>query len=265
MRRALVLFTAVAFLAVLVPAGSVPASASSMREPAMVISQPATVHVATAASIWAPHIPVASRYDRTIPSRVRQVIVVSAPGWRSTRGTLTLYSRSGAGWHRVATWPARLGYGGLVVGTRRVQDTGTTPAGNYSITEAFGRASNPGTAIPYTHVTDDHWWVEDRRSAFYNEMRLGRLGGFALRTKGYNASEHLERMGTQYDYAAVINFNRPNPVVGRGAGIFLHAFGTGSTGGCVAVQYAHMREALRWLRPAAYPRIIIGQSGWLAS
>jgi L,D-peptidoglycan transpeptidase YkuD (ErfK/YbiS/YcfS/YnhG family) len=220
---------------------------------------------APAALAWAPHIPGATRFDRTISAAVREVMVVSATSWRSRVGTITLYRRAGSGWHRVSTWPARLGYGGLVVGTRRVQDTGTTPAGNYSITEAFGRAANPGTAIPYTHVNDDQWWVEDRRSAYYNQMRLGSLGGFARTTSGLNSSEHLARMGAQYDYAAVIDFNRPRPVVGRGAGIFLHAFGSGSTGGCVSVSHAHMRAALQWLRPTAHPRIIIGQSGWLAA
>ena len=29
-----------------------------------------------------------------------------------------------------------------------------------------------------TQLTDDHWWVQDRRSAYYNQMRLGSLGGF---------------------------------------------------------------------------------------
>jgi L,D-peptidoglycan transpeptidase YkuD (ErfK/YbiS/YcfS/YnhG family) len=118
--------------------------------------------------------------------------------------------------------------------------------------------------VPYTKVTMDHWWVEDRRSAYYNQMRLGSKGGFLLRTSGYNSSERLATMGTQYDYAAVIDFNRPNPVIGRGAGIFLHAFGSGATGGCVSIRHDHIATTLRWLNPADAPRILIGEDNWLA-
>ena len=52
-------------------------------------------------------------------------------------------------------------------------------------------------------------------------------------------------------------------MIGRGAGIFLHAFGKGSTGGCVSVSWAHMRQALGWLRAADHPRIVIGTTAWL--
>ena len=113
-------------------------------------------------------------------------------------------------------------------------------------------------------MTLDHWWVEDRRSAYYNDMRRGSQGGFLLRTTGYNSSERLATMGTQYDYAAVIDFNRPDPVIGRGAGIFLHAFGTGATGGLRLDPPRPDGAALRWLNPAAHPRIVIGEDDWLA-
>ena len=192
------------------------------------------------------------------------MIVVSAASWRSTVGIARLYSRTpGSHWHLVAQWSARLGYGGLVAGTRRVQDTGTTPAGVYPMTTAFGIQADPGSSLPYTRVNDDQWWVEDRTSAYYNQMRRASLGGFHVTTAGYNGSEHLARMGTQYDHVVVIDFNRPRPVVGRGAGIFLHAFGRGATGGCVALSYRHMTATMRWLKLSLHPRIIIGPAAWL--
>jgi L,D-peptidoglycan transpeptidase YkuD (ErfK/YbiS/YcfS/YnhG family) len=215
-----------------------------------------------AATVYAPRIPGVGRYR--VPVSVRQVIVVSATTWRTTYGTVSLFQRTATGWHLSARWSARLGYGGLVLATKRQQDTGTTPAGAFRITQAFGRQSDPGTRVPYTKVTMDHWWVEDRRSAFYNDMRRGSAGGFLLRTTGYNSSERLATMGAQYDYAAVVDFNRPNPVIGRGAGIFLHAFGRGATGGCVSIRRDRMAATLRWLNPAAYPRILIGEDSWLA-
>ena len=235
-----------------VEAAPAPVSAVTVTAPSVVT---ATVH--------APPIPGASRYTGRLPADVMQVIVVSARRWRTTYGVLTLWQRYGRGWRKVRSWSARLGYGGLVVGTSRVQSTGTTPAGAYSITEAFGRMTDPGTALPYVKVTDDDWWVEDRRSTYYNQMRRASLGGFAVTTRGYNGSEHLLRMGAQYDYVAVINFNRPRPVVGRGSGIFLHSYGSGATGGCVAIRHDRMRATLRWLRPSLHPWIVMGPSAWL--
>jgi L,D-peptidoglycan transpeptidase YkuD (ErfK/YbiS/YcfS/YnhG family) len=238
--------------------GSAPAAAAR--------ATPAPAVRATAvAPPFAPPVPGASRLARSIPAGVTQVIVVSAPSWRSTAGTLTAWQRTTGGWRRVALTHARLGSGGLVLARNRHQDSGTTPAGLFAITEAFGRYGDPGTAMPYRTVTDDDWWVEDRSSRYYNQMRRGSLGGFAVRARGYNASEHLARMGHQYDYAAVIDFNRPRPVVGRGAGIFLHAYGDVTTVGCVSVPRATMRALLRWMDPAAHPRIAIGPVGWLGA
>lgn len=253
-----------AVAALLVPAGAQGAAAAPTAVSPAVLAAPPAV-VAPASVALAPHIPGATRFDGRVPATVRQVIVISAPRWSSTSGTVTLWQRWGYGWKKLAVWSARLGYGGLVLGYRRVQGTGTTPAGAYAITQAFGRQADPGTALPYTKVTRDHWWVEDRRSPYYNQMRLGSQGGFALRTWGYNSSERLAYMGAQYDYAAVVDFNRPNPVIGRGAGIFLHAFGKGATAGCVSIRVDRMRATLRWLSPAQRPWILLGQSTWLAT
>jgi L,D-peptidoglycan transpeptidase YkuD (ErfK/YbiS/YcfS/YnhG family) len=258
--------TGVVVLALLAPVTTSTASTAATVTGVSTIARSApTARAATtttAPTVLAPRIPGVGRWR--VGVSVRQVIVVSATTWRTTYGTVSLYSRTATGWHLSARWPARLGYSGLVVAAKRVQDTGKTPAGVFRITQAFGRQASPGTRLPYTKVTMDHWWVEDRRSAYYNQMRLGSRGGFARRTTGYNSSERLATMGAQYDYAAVIDFNRPNPVIGRGAGIFLHAFGSGATGGCVSIRRDRMAATLRWLNPAANPRILIGEDNWLA-
>lgn len=264
-RIAAVVATAAAVLTCI--AGPAPA-AEPTRAPSLVRT-PAAEHAsavpkALAARVAvAPPIPGARRFNGQITRDVRQVIVVSAAAWSSTTGTARLYIRSSRRWRLVATWPARLGYSGLIQGTRRVQGTGKTPAGVYPMTTAFGRAANPGTTLPYTRVDDDQWWVEDRTSAYYNQMRRASLGGFHVTTAGANGSEHLARMGAQYDNVVVIDFNRPHPAIGRGAGIFLHSFGRGATAGCVAVSHAHMVSVLRWLKVPLHPRIIIGPTSWL--
>jgi L,D-peptidoglycan transpeptidase YkuD (ErfK/YbiS/YcfS/YnhG family) len=251
-------------LALLAPVAPSTATTPSARTDTTGASVPTSSARSLApATVYAPRIPGVGRWR--VPASVRQVIVVSATRWRTTYGTVSLFQRTATGWYRSAHWPARLGYGGLVLAAKRVQDTGTTPAGAFRITQSFGRQTNPGTRVPYTKVTMDHWWVEDRRSSYYNTMRRGSAGGFLRRTSGYNSSERLATMGAQYDYAAVIDFNRPKPVIGRGAGIFLHASGAGATGGCVSIRRDRMAATLRWLNPAADPRILIGEDGWLAA
>jgi L,D-peptidoglycan transpeptidase YkuD (ErfK/YbiS/YcfS/YnhG family) len=71
----------------------------------------------------------------------------------------------------------------------------------------------------------------------------------------------------------VIDFNRPPAVAwnaaleefvaarpavaGRGSAIFLHVNGAGSTAGCVSLARGNMIAVLRWLDPAAFPRIVM--------
>ena len=252
MRRPIALLVALASAVALLPGAWAGASAATTSDGPVMGASPA----------WAPHIPGARRYDGSVPSAVTQVVVVRASSWSSTTATLRAYVRDAAGWRLSATWSARLGYGGLVLADQRTQGSGKTPAGIFRVTQAFGRQPDPGARIPYTKVTTDDWWVQDRRSAYYNQMRRGSQGGFALTTSGYYGSEHLWYMGSKYDYVTVVDFNRPNPVVGRGSGIFVHAHGTLSTG-CITVEYARSRALARWWDPARSPRIIIGVGSWL--
>ncbi|MEV6494460.1 L,D-transpeptidase family protein, partial [Actinoplanes sp. NPDC051633] len=168
---------------------------------------------------------------------------------------------------------ARNGYGGWVVGTSRVQDTGTTPAGTYFIKLTFGLKANPGTRVAYRQVDGNDYWVGDNRDPqTYNILQPS---ASARRTWRISEAEKLSSFPTQYEYAAVIDFNRPpvdtvkwNATLGqhvtthpanvrRGSAIFLHINGSGSTAGCVSVSRASMINILKWLNPASKPRIVM--------
>ncbi|MFI6850086.1 L,D-transpeptidase family protein [Kitasatospora sp. NBC_00085] len=189
--------------------------------------------------------------------RAGQAIAVKADG---TRATVTLWGRRDGVWHSLAsTADARIGSGGLHDGLTRVQGTGTTPTGTYTITQAFGIAPDPGTRMPYHRVTGHDWWVQDPSSAHYNRMRTDTQGGFHLTEQGPLGSEHLVDHPVQYDNVLVIDFNTAPVVKGRGAGIFLHDLGAqaGATAGCVAVPAAFMTRTMRWIDPADHPVIVI--------
>jgi L,D-peptidoglycan transpeptidase YkuD (ErfK/YbiS/YcfS/YnhG family) len=189
----------------------------------------------------------------------RQVITVKA---RGTFATVSVWNWQNGAW-RSAFAPiegARIGTGGLVPSAVRKQGSGTTPAGSFSIDEAFGVAVDPKAKIPYHQIAPEDYWVQDNSSKYYNRLRSSRDGGFRwwLPASDADGSEHLADYPRQYEWVVVINFNRPNPVHGRGSGIFLHVNGRGATAGCVSVPRASMLQILRWLDPALHPRILIG-------
>jgi L,D-peptidoglycan transpeptidase YkuD (ErfK/YbiS/YcfS/YnhG family) len=207
--------------------------------------------------------PVASAAAPPLPARLRhlgnatQSIVVTSSSWRSTTATLEAYEKRGGTWRRVlGPVKARVGWAGMIAGNRRKQGSGTTPAGTYAISSAFGTEPDPGARLRYRYIDSaDWWWVEDPTSRYYNTMRFGSQGGFRLTERGRYGSEQLINHQPAYHYAAVIDFNRPRPVKGRGAGIFLHVNGAGATAGCVSVPQSTMVDLLRWLDPAKHPRI----------
>ncbi|MDF2968293.1 MAG: secreted protein [Nocardioidaceae bacterium] len=194
--------------------------------------------------------------------------------WPGTRQVVTVNAR--AGWHAgVALWrrteqhgwqrvtrarDGRTGYGGLVPARQRRQGTGTTPLGTFRVTETFGLADEPGgSRMPFHRVRAGDYWVQDNASAYYNQLRNKRQGGFRWRASGYNSSERLRDYRGQYRWSVVIDFNRPRPVRHRGSGIFLHVNGAGATGGCVSTPRGFVRQTMRRLQPQLHPVVAIGR------
>lgn len=215
------------------------------------------------------------------PSRLRdigdsrQVVVVTGNGRTSSYATLRTYQKNSNGsWsQKFAGMPARNGYAGWEWASRRVQNTGTTPMGTFRITTAFGLKANPGTRVKYIHADSDDYWVGDNRDPKTYNLFQSKASGTRTWRKG--ESERLAAYPTQYEYAAVINFNRPlgstiswdtahgqyvtsQPKnVKLGSAIFLHINGAGSTAGCVSLRRADLIAVLKWLDPAMTPRIVM--------
>lgn len=187
-----------------------------------------------------------------------QLITAEAPRTGSTTGRVTWWERRGGRrygrWVAVGSSEARFGSKGLVAGSAREQGTNTTPTGLYDLPYAFGIKPAPaGTEMAYRRVTDKSWWCQDNRSHLYNRWAEG-LPDDCLASE----SERLISYGEQYAWAMVIGFNYDRPVRGRGAGIFLHVNGPGSTAGCVSVPAPAMARILAWADPDRDPHIAIG-------
>jgi L,D-peptidoglycan transpeptidase YkuD (ErfK/YbiS/YcfS/YnhG family) len=181
-----------------------------------------------------------------------QVITVVAPSSRSTTATLTAWELRPAGWTAVVgPLSARVGSAGV---GRASESSTRTPAGTFTLTEAFGRAGNPGTALPYRLVNGDDWWVADVHSPLYN-----RYAHCAPSTCPFDeaAGENLGAAGHVYDQAVVIDYNRAG-TPGAGSGFFLHITNGAPTAGCVAIDAGSLTTLMRWLDPGARPLISIG-------
>ncbi len=213
-------------------------------KPAAVTSRPAT-----------PTANAATRL-RTLPATTAQVVIVHAPSAGSTVATLETFSRAAGTWQpEFAAMPARVGSRGI--GTKTQEGVPMTPAGVYGFgATMYGVRADPGVRYAWHHLADGDYWDENPDSPTYNTFVHGADPG--------GSSEALWSTVPAYDYFAVITYNLPDAVPGKGSGIFLHV-GTGAaTAGCVSLGATDLVKVLTWLNPAAHPRIVIATDAGLS-
>lgn len=135
-----------------------------------------------------------------------------------------------------------------------------TPQGSFTLTQAFGRAADPGTGLPYLRTTPADWWISQAGPLYNTRQRCA--AGCDFRQGDPN--EHLYYETPFYDYAVVIDYNTRNApggvTPGRGSAFFLHVTDGTPTQGCIAVPRSDMVRILTWLDPGRHPRILIGTS-----
>lgn len=180
---------------------------------------------------------------------VKQLFIVAAMDMDGTTASVTMHERDESGaWKQILSTPGFVGRSGLVPDAERAEGCWRTPQGTYLFNAAFGIADDPGCAIPYTKVTDDHWWSGDwAEGMHYNEM---------VSLKEYpdldtENSEHILDYEYQYQYCLNIGFNEEG-TPGRGSAIFLHCFGPlrPYTAGCVAVPENIMKLIMQKVDPS---------------
>lgn len=226
------------------PATPAAPSASSHTTPKRAPTTPAAPKASTPAPVRLPL--------GVDPGPSTQVVTVVASSSRSTTATLTAWELRPSGWTPVVgPVSARVGSAGV----GRASETSTrTPAGTFTLTEAFGRSGDPGTALPYRLVDGDDWWVSDVTSPLYNRYAQCAPGTCPFDEA---VSENLYAVGAVYGQAVVIDYNRGG-TPGAGSGFFLHITNGAPTAGCVAIDAGSLVAVMRWLDPRARPLISIG-------
>jgi L,D-peptidoglycan transpeptidase YkuD (ErfK/YbiS/YcfS/YnhG family) len=189
-----------------------------------------------------------------------QVIAVSASGYGQIVATFTAFQRDAAGWHQVfGPWQADVGYAGFAPPGQKREGDGRTPSGSFGFGFFFGVLGNPGVQFAYRAVTGPNIvWDDDPASPSYNQW-------VDSATTNAGAAPEAMDQTPAYNYGAVIDYNTAPTVPGAGSAIFLHVSGGGPTAGCVSLPTAELLSVLRWLDPAAQPRIIMGTAATISS
>jgi L,D-peptidoglycan transpeptidase YkuD (ErfK/YbiS/YcfS/YnhG family) len=180
-----------------------------------------------------------------VPPTAQQAVVVTGRGRNSPVSTVVLYERSAAGWRAGASWPAHNALKGWT-DDHRAGDL-RSPTGVYTLTDAGGLLTDPGTRLPYD-----------------------RSGSFTTPGTGFEG----ESLSGSFDYVIAIDYNRrpgttpldwTRPLgAGRGGGIWLHVDHGGPTHGCVSLRKDHMRTLLRTLDPDRDPVVVMGDAASLS-
>jgi L,D-peptidoglycan transpeptidase YkuD (ErfK/YbiS/YcfS/YnhG family) len=181
-----------------------------------------------------------------IPQQTRQVVLVTGRSRDSSDATVVLYRRTAdGGWKPGAAWPAHNAKDGWT--TDHHAGDLRSPIGVFTLSDAGGLRSDPGTRLPYHHS-----------------------GGFDIGGRGFRG----EPLAGSFDYVVAIDYNRATGVTpldwtrpmgaSRGGGIWLHVDHGGPTHGCVSVSESHMKQLLATLDPALHPVVVMGDAASLA-
>jgi L,D-peptidoglycan transpeptidase YkuD (ErfK/YbiS/YcfS/YnhG family) len=187
-----------------------------------------------------------------------RVITVTAHSSGSTTATLQAWTKVAAGgWRKYGSAvTAHVGADGL--SRYPSESRSATPIGSFTLTQAFGRYTDPGTALPYIHTRPSDWWISQSGGLYNTHQRCASNCSF----RRGSPNEHLYYETPYYDYAVVIDYNTRNAPggvqQGAGSAFFLHITDGNPTAGCVAVSQSKLVTLLRWLKPTAHPRILIG-------
>jgi L,D-peptidoglycan transpeptidase YkuD (ErfK/YbiS/YcfS/YnhG family) len=178
------------------------------------------------------------------------VVTVVAASTGSTTATLQTWDKApGGGWlPHGSSVPAHVGSDGL--SSSPSESRSATPIGSFTLTQAFGSRSNPGTALPYIHTDPASWWISTAGPAYNTYQHCS--------TCGYGSPDEQLSTIWQYGYALVIDYNRWPVQQGAGSAFFVHITDGGATAGCVSIPESNLVALMQWLTPSAHPRILIG-------
>ena len=183
-----------------------------------------------------------------------RVITVVSSAYSHTTATLQAWNKApGGGWLKYGpAITAHVGSDGMT--TSPSESKSATPIGSFTLTQAFGRLSKPGTELPYFQTTPSDWWISQSGPLYNTHQHCSSGCSF---TQG-SPNEHLYYETPFYNYAVVINTPSGGSAYPHGSAFFLHVTDGNPTAGCVAIPSSNLVTIMRWLAPSTHPRILMG-------
>lgn len=189
-----------------------------------------------------------------------QLIVITKTNASAYSALCSVYEKNNGEWKYVLK-DVRAVTGNNGISYNRREGDKTTPAGIFTISQAFGIANNPGTSLPYRVVQGDDWWAGDsEHPETYNTWQKSP-------SNGWRESESERLIDYEiYKYAFVIDFNTQRTPY-KGSAIFFHIapYSGRGTAGCVGVGEGDLVKILKWINPSKNPKIIICRDGELGN
>jgi L,D-peptidoglycan transpeptidase YkuD (ErfK/YbiS/YcfS/YnhG family) len=136
----------------------------------------------------------------------------------------------------------------IVIGAKgikkdKIEGDLSTPQGRFGIGPIFGHAKKPPLPfkIDYLSLEEDTVVIDDPHSKYYNRI----VRESKIRDQDWVS---CERMGLEplYELGAIIQYNLPQPIAGRGSAIFIHRWENEKcpTAGCIAMSRDHLIKVL---------------------
>ena len=192
-----------------------------------------TTQAATPSPQWVKNLPAAQNSE--------QMVVVAAI--QGTTAWISMHEKINGQWEMIMTTPGFIGKNGL--GKTREGDH-KTPVGTFRFDCAFGIAPDPGCAMPYTQVNENHYWSGNWHYK-YNQLVDVRSAPANFDTV---YTEHLIDYNPHYVYALNMGYNA-ECTPAKGFALFMHCFGPKNpyTLGCVGLPEEKMRFVMQHIRP----------------
>ena len=196
----------------------------------MIICQ--TAQAATPSPQWVKDLPAAQTSE--------QMVVVAAI--QGTTAWISMHEKINGQWEMIMTTPGFIGKNGL--GKTREGDH-KTPVGTFYFDCAFGIAPDPGCAMPYTQINENHYWSGNWHYK-YNQLVDVRSASANFDTR---YTEHLIDYNPHYVYALNMGYNA-ECTPAKGFALFMHCFGPKNpyTLGCVGLPEEKMRFVMQHIK-----------------
>ena len=202
----------------------------------------------------------------------RQLVLVVTPDWDTDAGVLQRFERDASGQWQAVTAASDVAVGrkgsawgiGLHAaqanGPQKQEGDGRSPAGVFTVGEAFGYAGKADTGLSYQPMSAQHYCIDVNGSPLYNRIvNQDEVGADAVKGSTEPMRLDLHSNGdVRYRQGFVINHN-PGNVSGAGSCIFAHLWRKPGepTAGCTAMPDPVMEDMLAWLQADQHPVFVL--------